>query len=64
MSAPPTSLEFQDTALSVVIHDGRPWLSAQDVALALGYSQANAIHRLYTQRAAEFTGEIPVSSNR
>ncbi|MCK9386541.1 MAG: Bro-N domain-containing protein [Nevskia sp.] len=37
---------------------GKPWLSARDVALALGYSQANAIHRLYTQHAAEFTGDM------
>jgi len=58
MSEFPASLDFQGTRLSIVDHQNQPWLTAQDVARALGYAHAKKIHALYERHKAEFTNDM------
>lgn len=51
-----TALSFQSTAFEVVDHDAEPWLRGAQIALALGYKNAeSAIKDLYNRNADEFT---------
>lgn len=54
-----TALAFHETTFQVVDRDGEAWLRGAQVALALGYKNAeNAIKDLYTRNAAEFTDQM------
>ncbi|MDR0673332.1 MAG: hypothetical protein LBF93_06680 [Zoogloeaceae bacterium] len=52
--------EFIGTSLEVIDHDGRRWLTGEQIGLALGFAPNNArigIIRLYNRHEAEFTDE-------
>ncbi len=54
----PATVTFQDTELSIVDHQGRPWLTAADLSRALGYSRADKVTRLYDRHKDEFTEDM------
>lgn len=49
------ALVFHDTTFHPIVRAAQPWLSAAEIAAALGYSRSDTISRLYRQHAAEFT---------
>lgn len=51
----PAAVEFGDQSLTIIDRDGTPWLSAADLARALGYKRADVIGHLYRKHADEFT---------
>ncbi|ERS12563.1 hypothetical protein Q673_02830 [Marinobacter sp. EN3] len=53
--APSGYLVFEGTELSIIDHNGQPWLAAADLARALGYSRADKVSRLYRENSDEFT---------
>lgn len=69
MGTIPSRLTFQDVDLSVIARDGQPWVTATDVARALGYRSADAVSRIYRRNHAEFnetmteTVKLTVSGN-
>lgn len=60
-SAP--ALSFQSTRFDVIFRDGQPWLSAADIARALGYGRADAISRIHQRNRAEFTDAMALTVN-
>lgn len=54
----PTTIAFGNTQLSILDHQGRPWLSAADVAQALGYKRSDSVSRIYERNKDEFTDEM------
>lgn len=51
---------FNGTHLDIIDHDGKRWLTAEQIGLALGYAPANArtgITNLYNRHEDEFTDE-------
>jgi hypothetical protein len=54
----PASLTFGDVEITIIDHQGRPWLTAADLARALGYKRADKVGRLYDRHADEFTDEM------
>lgn len=57
MNAPalPATVEFSGASLSIINRDGQPWLSAADLARALGYQRGDFVTKLFRQHADEFT---------
>ncbi len=55
-SAP--ALTFHKTTFHPITRDGHPWLTASEIAAALGYSSDDAISRIYRRRAGEFTAAM------
>lgn len=53
--APSGYLVFEGTELSIIDHNGQPWLTAADLARALGYSRTDQVSRLYRDNSDEFT---------
>lgn len=51
----PAAVAFGDQSLTIIDHDGTPWLSAADLARALGYKRADFVAQLYRKHADEFT---------
>ncbi|WP_139738007.1 P22AR C-terminal domain-containing protein [Aeromonas caviae] len=49
------SIRFHDTQFTVIPHHGQPWLTAAQIAQALGYAREDAVSRIYTRNADEFT---------
>ncbi|MER2625819.1 MAG: Bro-N domain-containing protein [Accumulibacter sp.] len=49
------SLSFRDVRFDAVDRFGQPWLQANQVGQALGYSRSDAINTLYQSNADEFT---------
>lgn len=50
--------EFQGVKLNIIDHQGKRWLTAKQIGLALGYNEANAntgITNLYSRHADEFS---------
>lgn len=58
MSLLPTTLNFGETALAIIDRNGEPWLSARELARALGYQDESAVLRIYSRNADEFTEEM------
>jgi len=54
----PSHLEFQGVPLRVIDYQGRPWLTAADLARALGYSRADKVTQIYERHKDEFTEEM------
>lgn len=52
-SAP--ALVFHETTFHPVEHAGKPWLTAAEIAQALGYAREDSIGRIYERRKDEFT---------
>ncbi|WP_439826186.1 P22AR C-terminal domain-containing protein [Aeromonas caviae] len=49
------SIRFHDTQFTVIPHHGQPWLTATQIAQALGYASDDAVSRIYRRNADEFT---------
>lgn len=50
-----SSIRFHDTQFTVIPHHGQPWLTATQIAQALGYASDDAVSRIYRRNADEFT---------
>jgi hypothetical protein len=60
MAMQPTTAEFFGAPVSVIDHDNRRWLTAEEAGRCLGYNDANAsagIRNLYNRHDDEFTEE-------
>lgn len=51
-------LMFQNQPIRLAEIDGKKWASAADIALALGYSRADSVTRLYDKYKAEFSDSM------
>lgn len=49
------ALTFQGMALTPIIKNNQTWLSSSELAKALGYSQENAVAKIYNRNADEFS---------
>lgn len=49
------SISFHNTHFTIIPHNGQPWLTAAQIAQALGYAREDAVSRIYTRNADEFT---------
>ena len=49
---------FESTTLRVINSHGTQWVSAADIANALGYARADKIAQIYDRHAAEFTDSM------
>ncbi|GAB3484231.1 BRO-N domain-containing protein [Azotobacter salinestris] len=52
------ALAFRDTQFDVIDRNGKPWLRANQIGLALGYADASSINRIYARNAEEFTDQM------
>lgn len=50
-----TALVFHDTTFHPIVRAGQPWLTAAEIAHALGYERDTFVHRLYGRHVSEFT---------
>jgi prophage antirepressor-like protein len=57
------SIRFHDTQFTVIPHHGQPWLTAAQIAQALGYAREDAVSRIYTRNADEFTPCMTLTVN-
>ncbi|WP_279451105.1 BRO family protein [Aeromonas hydrophila] len=57
------SIRFHDTQFSVIPHHGQPWLTATQIAQALGYASDDAVSRIYRRNADEFTPNMTTTVN-
>lgn len=58
-----SNLIFQNTTLTVVPHNNQTYITAADLAMALQYSDVNAVNRIYTRHSDEFTADMSCSVN-
>lgn len=58
-----TTLQFEETNLSIIDHDSQPWLSSGDIAKALGYKRADSVSRIYDRSSDEFTDDMTQTVN-
>ena len=58
MSLLPTTLSFGETTLAIIDRHGEPWLTAADLARALGYSDTRKVTHLYRRHEDEFTSTM------
>ena len=49
------SISFHDTHFTVIPHHGQLWLTAAQIAQALGYASDDAVSRIYRRNSDEFT---------
>lgn len=52
------ALSFNDVNFSPVEHDNQVWLTASELAKALGYKQENAVSKIFNRNADEFSDEM------
>lgn len=57
------SISFQNTHFDIVPHNGQPWLTAPQIAQALGYANDDAVSRVYRRNADEFTPSMTTTVN-
>ncbi len=57
------SICFHDTQFTVIPHHGQPWLTATQIAQALGYASDDAVSRIYRRNADEFTPNMTTTVN-
>lgn len=57
------SIRFHDTQFTVIPHHGQPWLTATQIAQALGYASDDAVSRIYRRNADEFTSGMTGTVN-
>lgn len=55
------NISFQHTHFDVIPHNGQPWLTAPQIAQALGYAREDAVSRIYTRNADEFTPSMTLT---
>lgn len=53
-----SALTFHETTFHPIPRAGQPWLTAAEIADALGYASDDAISRIYRRRAGEFTAAM------
>lgn len=51
-------LMFNDHQFNLIERDGKTWLTATDIATALGYSRSDKVTQLYKRHAREFTASM------
>lgn len=54
----PSTITFAAESLAIIDRDGQAWLTAADLARALGYSRADKVGRLYGRHAGEFGDDM------
>ena len=54
----PESIRFRDTNLTIIDHNGTPWVASADLARALGYAEARKVTHLYNRRKDEFSADM------
>lgn len=54
----PSVLDFAGTDLNIIDRDGRPWVTAADLARALGYKHAEQVSKIFNRRAHEFSEDM------
>jgi len=54
----PSVLDFAGTDLQIIDHAGRPWVTAADLARALGYKHADQVSKIFNRRAHEFSEDM------
>ena len=59
----PVSLAFEGIELSIIDHQGRAWLTAADLARALGYARSDLVGRIYDRHRDEFTPDMTETVN-
>lgn len=59
----PANVRFGTTDLTVIEKDGIPYLTATDLAKALGYRATDAVSRIYRRNANEFTDDMTLTVN-
>lgn len=59
----PSFIRFEDTAIAIHDRDGTPWVTAADLARALGYSSEDAVSRIYRRNADEFDDSMTETVN-
>ena len=52
------TLFYRDTEITLIDHNGQPWLNATDLAHALGYKDASAVTRIYSRHRDEFPSSM------
>lgn len=52
------TLSFRNVSFDITDINGQPWLRSPQIAVALGYAQANRISDLYNRNADEFTDSM------
>ncbi|MFE8346320.1 MAG: Bro-N domain-containing protein [Xylella fastidiosa subsp. multiplex] len=63
MTQLPAAVCFSGQSLSIIDRDGMPYLSARDLARALGYADERSVLRIYARRAGEFTYQMSTVVN-
>lgn len=63
MTKLPAHLSFADTELTIIDQQGHPWISAADLARALGYASPDAISRIYRRNVDEFAEDMCLTVN-
>lgn len=58
-----TALTFHDTTFHPIVRAGQPWLTASEIAAALGYAREDSISRIYDRRKDEFTAAMSETVN-
>ncbi|PLY41157.1 hypothetical protein CSZ94_17150 [Janthinobacterium sp. ROICE36] len=51
-------LLFNDHQFKIIERDGNTWLSATDIALALGYARSDKVSQIYDRHKAEFSASM------
>jgi len=57
------SISFHNTHFTIIPHNGQPWLTAAQIAQALGYAREDAVSRIYIRNADEFTPYMTTTVN-
>ncbi|WP_434458796.1 Bro-N domain-containing protein [Xylella fastidiosa] len=58
MTQLPSAVCFSGQSLSIIDRDGTPYLSARELARALGYADERSVLRIYARRTDEFTEQM------
>ncbi|NRP68917.1 BRO-N domain-containing protein, partial [Xylella fastidiosa] len=58
MTQLPAAVCFSGQSLSIIDRDGTPYLSARELAHALGYADERSVLRIYARRTDEFTDQM------
>ncbi|KAJ4854061.1 Bro-N domain-containing protein [Xylella fastidiosa subsp. multiplex] len=63
MTQLPSAVCFSGKSLSIIDRDGTPYLSARELARALGYADERSVLRIYARRTDEFTEQMTTVVN-
>jgi hypothetical protein len=54
----PEAVSYDGALLTIIDHNGRPWLTAADLARALGYADTRSVTRIFSRHTDEFTDDM------